>query len=286
MCAHDTQKGTRMILHPAKCRGIRKHSSRRPCRHPLFTLIELLVVIAIIAILAGMLLPALSKAREKAKSISCLNGIKQINLAFMMYIHDNNEHFVVGIDESYELPQWFGTWSNEENRYIPKGGLMEYMGESRKITRCPSMPELTSTKGQFYNTGSGGYGYNCTFLGMRFYGAAPFSAKLSRVKTPGETIAFADSIQHNSGGGFIEMPSLSPPLHPIYSFAPSPDMHFRHSRFANIAYVDGHVAPEKMGYTRGYSGGADERANFIIHFIGFPGKYYAGEAGNYLYDLE
>ena len=123
-----------------------------------FTLIELLVVIAIIAILAAMLLPALSMAKQRALAVSCMSDKKQLILAWFMYTGDNNENLPINMDQRNNpgfpkywyngKPSWItdtidwtaGTYNTNSDFLLnDKYGLLgSYLGNSAKVFACPA----------------------------------------------------------------------------------------------------------------------------------------------------
>jgi prepilin-type N-terminal cleavage/methylation domain-containing protein/prepilin-type processing-associated H-X9-DG protein len=214
-----------------------------------FTLIELLVVVAIIAVLVAMLLPALAKARDQAKTLSCGSNLKQIGMGFHQYANDYQGQFPP-LNAYLPIPGWNpinnSWWTNLliDNHYLPGTYQKDAAGwpqdgyghvkHGEGIWSCPAVNNYWWGAGYGVDEGHViAYGKSISMETMKLPNVTMVSSS-----SPSEVFLVGDARE----GGGATWPSAQCPLcHPWCGFSGQGELAPRHRAGSNLCFADGHV---------------------------------------------
>lgn len=234
-----------------------------------FTLIELLVAVTIIAVLAALVLSVVNVARERGDAAQCMSNLRQLATANLSYTAEHDGRYVPAQEPTNTI-RWHGVRSGTRGKFdATKGPLAPYLGTEGRVKLCPALHRVLTDAASFED-GTGGYGYNATYIG-----GTPLDSftpeLLAKVGRPSGTMMFADCAFPRANG--LQEYAFAEPWQWVdYAGRPrgtlDPSVHFRHGRFANVAWCDGRItaeSPTKIGGKNSYGGEAEK---WVIGWFG------------------
>jgi prepilin-type N-terminal cleavage/methylation domain-containing protein/prepilin-type processing-associated H-X9-DG protein len=221
-----------------------------------FTLLELLVVIAIVAILAALLLPVLNKAKAQGQSTTCLNNLKQLQLAWEIYAGDNADTLVPNKDGNDGTDNWVslpGSWVlgnamlDVTTTNIQNGALFPYT-KSVPIYRCPS--DKSTIAGDLSSLRTRSFGLQMWLNGVeegQYY--VRRKTRTAQIPNPSKVFAFIDVSEWLIDSGvFCTIPNAPElgSMRDVWCYQPTD----RHNQGANLSFVDGHMEHYRWKYPK------------------------------------
>ena len=263
-----------------------------------FTLVELLVVVAIVALLIGVLLPALGQAREAGMMTVSMSNLRQLQLANSAHALERDDRYVAGAPRFREnLERWHGTRASLSVPFEPEGApltsFLEGDAVSGVLRACPRFVPIAESlreAGIGFEASAGGYGYNNAYAGTVRERVGPVISvvrddtrgeRTARFAQPSRTIGFATSAFVTDR--LIEYSFVEPPLIPQSPWARyDPSMHFRFGGSGGKAlavWLDGHASAHARDFTyrSGLYGGDPDT---------FQVGWFGDDEDNTLYDYD
>ena len=254
----------------------------KPVRSPAggFTLIEILVVVAIIALLAAILLPSLSHARQATRATICLSNLRQFVMAANVYTYNHKGRYPIAYHFLFQPPSlsisyaWDFTtiqdWSIGTTTVKP-GLLWQGCKTAMEIQQCPSFEGGANWMEDPYT----GYNYNTSYIGHGSAESIPEPARVSSVRRPALCAIFGDGQWQGGANKFMRAPFKNPGDE-SFSGRHAGTQGYRHLGKTKVAFCDGHAQSKLMRYTETYEFDKEK----IADGTGFLSP------DNSLYDLE